>query len=226
MGQLRGAGRGFAHPERDRGRLALGVGHPDDAGRHLADLPGVSAEQEDVAGHRLGGPVFVHRADEQLVGLQHHPEVADLGDGAARREGGQPGSGPGPDLAVDPVEMEVGGPPAPPGRDPVAHHGQDLVEGLPGQVPVGVGPADQCEERVDRQAPRSSLGGGGGGGGVGVGVGDRGAGSGGGGGGGGHLGHQLLGQDVEGGLGRDDGVERSGLRGPEQGGALHQFVAG
>ena len=39
-----------------------------------------------------------------------HPEVADLGDGAPRGHRRQAGPGPGPDLAVDAVEVQVGGP--------------------------------------------------------------------------------------------------------------------
>ena len=76
LGQLGGAGGRLAQPERDGGRLALGVDHPDDPGADLADLPRVGAEQEDVAGHRLGGPVLVDRADEQVVRLEDDPEVA------------------------------------------------------------------------------------------------------------------------------------------------------
>ena len=89
--QLGRARRGLAGPERDGGRLAVGVDHPHDAGAHLADLPRVGAEQEDVAGHRLDRPVLVDGADEHVVGLEHHPEVADLGDGAARGQRRQPG---------------------------------------------------------------------------------------------------------------------------------------
>jgi hypothetical protein len=49
--QLGGAGRRLTSPERDRGWLALGVDDPDDAAHHLADLPRMGAQQEDVAGH-------------------------------------------------------------------------------------------------------------------------------------------------------------------------------
>ena len=41
-----------------------------------------------------------------------------------------------------------------------------------------------------------------------------------------HLGHDLLGQDVERGHGGQDGVEASGAHGGQEGGALHQLVAG
>ena len=57
-----------------------------------ADLPRVRAEQEDVAGHRLDGPVLVDGADEGVVGLGDHPVVAGLGDRAAGRERGEAGA--------------------------------------------------------------------------------------------------------------------------------------
>ena len=55
-----------------------------------ADLPRVRAEQEDVARHRLDGPVLVDGADERVVGLGDDAVVAGLGDRAARRERGEP----------------------------------------------------------------------------------------------------------------------------------------
>jgi hypothetical protein len=115
----------------------------------------VRAEQEDVARHRLGGPVLVDGADEEVVGFEHHPEVADLGNGTARRQRRQPGRPPGPHLAVDGVEVEIGGPPPTTRRDALADHGQDLVEGLPGKVPVGIGAPDHVEQVVDTQAAGS-----------------------------------------------------------------------
>ena len=87
--QLGGAGRGFAHPEGNRGWRGAGVAHPDDAHLDLADLPRMRAEQEDVAGHGLDGPVFVDSADERVVGLGDDAIVAGLGDGPARRDRGE-----------------------------------------------------------------------------------------------------------------------------------------
>ena len=89
-------------------------------GSTLADLPRVRAQQEDVAGHRLDGPVLVDGADERVVGLGHHPVVAGLGDGPAGGERGQAGRRPGPELAVDRVVVDVGAPLAPAGRDALA----------------------------------------------------------------------------------------------------------
>ena len=40
------------------------------------------AQEEDVAGRRLDREVLVDRADRHAVGIEHHPVVAGLGDGA------------------------------------------------------------------------------------------------------------------------------------------------
>ena len=120
LAQLHGAGRGLAAPERDRRVLVAGVDHPDLAAGDLPDLPVVRAEDEHVAGHRLRGPVLVHAADQRLVGLGDDAEVAELGDGATAGEGGEPGALAAPQLAVDPVVVDVGGSGSPPGLDAVA----------------------------------------------------------------------------------------------------------
>ena len=86
---------------------ALGVDHPHHAGLDPADAPGVGAEQEHVAGHRLDGPVLVDGADQGVVGVGEDPVVGQLGDGAAAGQRGEPGTARGPDLAVDPVVVEV-----------------------------------------------------------------------------------------------------------------------
>ena len=100
------AGR-LAHPERDGGRGVAGVADAHHAGLDAADLPRVRAEQEDVAGHRLDGPVLVDGADERVVGLGDHAVVAGLGDRAARRERGEPGALAPAQLAVDGVVVHV-----------------------------------------------------------------------------------------------------------------------
>ena len=143
LAQLHRAGRGLAAPERDRRVLVPGVHHPDLAAGDLPDLPVVGAEDEHVARHRLRGPVLVHAADQRLVGLRDDAEVAELGDGPAAGEGGQPGALAAPQLAVDLVVVDVRGPGAPAGLDPVAHEVEHLVERLAGEGPVGVGGGDE-----------------------------------------------------------------------------------
>ena len=94
-------------PERDGGRRVAGVAHAHDAGFDPPDLPRVRAEQEDVARHRLDGPVLVDGADEGVVGLGDDAVVADLGDRAARRDRGEPRALAAAHLAVDRVVVHV-----------------------------------------------------------------------------------------------------------------------
>ena len=112
--QLRHLGREFGRPrgrltqpERHGGRRVAGVADAHDAGFDVADLPRVRAEQEDVAGHRLDGPVLVDRADEEVVGSATHAVVADLGDRAAGGERGEPRALAAAHLAVDRVVVHV-----------------------------------------------------------------------------------------------------------------------
>ena len=196
LGQLGGAGRRLAQPERHGRRRIARVPDPHHARLHPADLPGVAAEQEDVAGHRLHGPVLVDGPDERVVGVGHHPVVAGLGDGPARRGRGQAGALAGPQLAVDLVVVDVGAAPAPARLDAVADQVDHLVELGSGQLAVRRGPAHQVEQV--RRLPLLGR----------------------------HLGHDLLGQDVEREAGQLDGVEPAGAHRSQQGGALHQLVAG
>ena len=196
LAQLHGAGRGLAAPERDRRVLVAGVDHPDLAAGDLPDLPVVRAEDEHVAGHRLRGPVLVHAADQGLVGLGDDAEVAELGDGTAAGEGGEPGALAAAQLAVDPVVVDVGGSGSPPGLDALADEVEHLVEGRPGERPVRMGGGDERVEVVDLPL----LGGG--------------------------LGDDLLGEDVERGHRRLDGVEAPRPHRGQEPRALDELVAG
>ena len=101
------------------------------------------------------------------------------------------------EAAVDGVVVEVGAPPAPSGLDAPRDQVDHLVERLPGQVGVRGGPPHQVEEGVDLPLPGRR-----------------------------HLGHQLLGQDVERCHRRLQHVEVSGPDPGQEGGALDQLVAG
>ena len=105
--ELVGARRCLTEPERHGGRGITRVAHPHDPGLDAADLPRVGAEQEDVARHRLDGPVFVDGADERVVGLRDDAVVAGLGDRAARRERGDARALARPHLLVDRVVVQV-----------------------------------------------------------------------------------------------------------------------
>ena len=95
--------------------------------------------------------------------------------------------------------MEVGHAPAAPGLDADRDQLDDLLELLPGEPPVGPGPGDQAEQLVLGHAV--------------VAPGRR-------------LGHDLLGEDVEGLLGRMEGVEASPPDRGQQCGAFDQLVPG
>ena len=105
--QLGGARRRLAHPERDGRRRVAGVADAHDARLDPADLPRVRAEQEDVARHRLDGPVLVDGADEGVVGLGDDAVVAGLGDRTARGERGEARALAAAQLAVDRVVVHV-----------------------------------------------------------------------------------------------------------------------
>ena len=102
------------------------------------------------------------------VGIEHHPVVARLGDGPSAGEGGQPRAASSSKTTVDGVVVEVGAPPTASGLDPPRDQFDHLVEAVPGEVGVGCRPSHQLEEGFD--VPLAGRG---------------------------HLGHELLGQDVE-----------------------------
>ena len=193
--QLGGAGRGLAHPERDRRRRGAGVAHADHAHLDLADLPRMRAEQEDVARHRLDGPVFVDGADERVVGFGDDAIVAGLGDGPARRDRGEARALAPAQLAVDRVVVHVRAACAAPGGDAVADEVDHLVELVARHLGVGRGAPEEREEIVGAPLLRA------------------------------HLGHDLLRGDVEREVGELDGVEAPGANRGEERGALDQLVA-
>ena len=197
LGELLGAARGLAHPEGDGGLSSLGVGDPDLALGHPADPPRMGPQEKDVAHHRLDGEVFVDRPHRGVVRIEDDPVVAHFGDGPPGGECGQAGPAPRPEDGVDPVAMEIGHPLAPAGGDALGGQFEDVLEVGVGQLGVGGGPTDESEH-------------------VGLGplFGRR------------HLGHDLLGQDVEGGHRRMGGVEAAGADRGQESGALDQFVTG
>ena len=172
------------------------VGHPDRARLHPADPPGVGAEQEHVAGPALHRPLLVDGADLDLVGFGHDPEVAELGDGAARGQRGQPGAPAALDGAVHLVAVQVVGAAAAAGADALGQQVGDVLEVLGGQVAE--------RRRLPGQAEQVAFGPGFGG----------------------RLGHHLLGQDVQRPFRDDDGVQPPLARAAQQRGALHQLVPG
>ena len=89
------------------GGAPLRVGDADDAGADLQHPPRGVAELEHVAGHALDREVLVQRADERVVGIEHHAVVGDLRDRAARGEREQPRAAPAAQPRVHLVAMDA-----------------------------------------------------------------------------------------------------------------------
>ena len=187
---------GFAEPEGDGGRRALGVDDTDGVLDDATYLPGGVAEQEDVAGDALDCEVFVDRADEGFVGFGDDAEVAEVGDGAADLQGGEAGGTAASDDVVDAVEVDEGRGAAAAIADTGGEHVDDFEVGLSGQESERGGASEEVEEVVELPVFA------------------------------GGLGHDLLGEDVEGGDELDDAVQFAGADGAHEGGAFDQFVAG
>ncbi len=73
-----------------------------------ANPPRRVAEQDDVAAIAFDGEVFVERADHGAFRLGDHGEEGSLGNGATTGDGRQSRAAPRPQLAVDPVVMDIG----------------------------------------------------------------------------------------------------------------------
>ena len=162
LGQLDRPARGLAEPERHRGRRALRVHDPDDAGLDPPDPPRGRAQQEDVTRHALDGPVLVDGARRGCRRARRAP-------GSRRARGSpRPRSAPrawrraGPQPPVDLVPVQVGGAAAAAGADPLGEQVGDLVEVAP-PTPRrtarrrGPGPAGRPRPtRPPRTRPRSA----------------------------------------------------------------------
>ena len=118
---------------------AGGVAHAHDAVGDLHDLPGMGAEQEDVALEGLDREVLVDRADEDVARLHQHAVVARLRDRAAGGERRKPGAAATAQPPVDAVAMEVRHAPAAPGLDAGRDEIDDLLELLARELPVRPG---------------------------------------------------------------------------------------
>ncbi len=149
VGEDGGALRGFAEPEGQAGRGAVGVFDQHAAGGFDAlDAPTGVAEQDDVAGGGVDGEVLVERGDLYAFRLQDDVEEGGVGDGAAVGDGdacgsrGAGGAGRG---------RRRGGGRRRSGRGWIRclrEEGDELVEELAGEVAVGVGAAEDVVEGV------------------------------------------------------------------------------
>jgi hypothetical protein len=196
-GENGGALRGFALPEGDGGWGSVGVFDEDAAyGFDLLDAPAGVAEQDDVAGGGVDGKVLVERGDLEPFGLQDDGVVVGVGDGSAVGDGDHAGSATGMEVALHAVAEEVGAVASAAGFDALVEDDEELVEVFAGEVAVGIGAAEDVEERV--LVP---------------GLGPAG-------------GHDLLHEDVDGGVGDFEAIELAGAHLADESGLLHQVVAG
>ncbi len=106
------------------------------------------SELEDISLQTLDCEVFVDRADELRLRLQHHPIVGVVGNRASRCDGREPGAAPATDQAIDRIVMNQGAMPAPPRRKPFREHAQYCVEFLTLQIAKRIGAAQQREQSV------------------------------------------------------------------------------
>ena len=196
VAQLRGAGGSLAQPERHRGRRALGVDHPHDAGLDAPDAPTVRPQEEHVAGHGFDGPVLVDRPEERVVGVEQHAVVGHVRDRSAGGQRGQARATAPRGLAGRGVHVDVVAAATAPGGDAGVHETERLVEVGARQVRVGSRPAYQLEQGLDLPALGGALGG------------------------------DLLRQHVEGRDGWGHRIEPPGSHPGQQRGALHELVAG
>ena len=116
------------------------------------------AEQEDVARHALDRPVFVHGADEGLVGIEHDAIVGDLRDRAAAGERREPRRTPGPQRAGDAIAVQQRPAAADARRSAFAQHLDHVV--VIGARKIGVGRrlADEIVHAVFRPLAARHLG--------------------------------------------------------------------
>ena len=128
--------------------------------------------------------------------LQHHVVVGVVGDRAARGHRGEAGAAPGAQLAVDDVAVQVRASPAPPGRESSGEHRQERPPSVAGEVAIRPGAAHGREQGV--LAPVLGR----------------------------DHGHGLLRKDVERRLGHVQRVQFAAPNRVQDGGALHELVAG
>jgi hypothetical protein len=143
VGQLACACGSLAEPERDVRRLTACILDDDLAGLDAPDLPRRVAELEDVTGRAVDREVLVDRADLRLLGPLHDGVVVVVGNGAARRDRGEPCRASRLDDAANAVAMQVRTDAAAAIRHAFAEHRHHLLELLVAEVGVRRRVADQ-----------------------------------------------------------------------------------
>ena len=157
-GELGCAGRRLAEPERDTGRLTLGVFDPDTARLDAQDAVRGVTKLEDVALEALDREILVERSDERPGRLEDHLVVRVVGDGAATGDGGQPGATPRPQPVVHRITVQIGAASPAPCADALGEHPHHVIEVLARQLPVRPCAGDEGEELLLAIFARRHLG--------------------------------------------------------------------
>ena len=134
-GELGRARRRLAEPERDAGRLTLGVLDPDAARLDAQDAVRGVTKLEDVALEALDREILVERSDERPGRLEDHLVVRVVGDGAATGDGGQPRATPRPQPVVHRIAVQIGAAPPAPRADALGEHPHHVIEVLARRAP-------------------------------------------------------------------------------------------
>ena len=147
-GQRVAAPRRLAEPEGNVRWLAMGVLHAHPPGFDAQDAVGLVAELEHVAGQAFHREVLVHRADVQRLGFEQHRVIGSLRNGAAAGQRGQLRAAPAAQGAGHRVTVQVGAVRAVPARIALGKHAQQRLIVRFIQVGIGLGAADQRQQRV------------------------------------------------------------------------------
>ena len=178
------------------GAMPMGILDPHHAALDADDAIALVAELKDVAGQAFDREVFVHGADEVVLGLQQHLIVGIVRDGATGRQRGEPCAAPAAQHVVDAVVVDQRAAAAAAGAETFRQHSYHRREILPRQRAIGRCAAHQCIEFVLVPIAR------------------------------GHFRNDLLGQHVERLFRNDKPIELAAADAVEQRRALHQLVAG
>ena len=121
------------------------------------DPPAGGAQKDHLPFSRLVNELLVQLPDP-VPGFGVDTELAGVGDGPGRSHGHVPGAGEGMEHVVHWVPRDTGSQGEPGAGHPPGQHLQHPPEGGLGEVPVGVGPADDPQDLLGGDGPGSHHG--------------------------------------------------------------------
>ena len=157
-GQHVGAARRLAEPERNIGRLAVGVLDPHRPALDSLDAVGGIAELKHIALHALDRKILIDRADDHIFRLQHHLIIGGVGNSAAGGQGGGARAPSGAQHFMDRIAVNQRAAPAMAGGEALGQHPHNRVEFCARQRPEGPGAQKQCVKCVFRPVLRRNFG--------------------------------------------------------------------